>query len=193
MPTPERWRAIDGYEGLYEISDHGRVRSLPRLVERICKHDVYVSERPGKIFSRKRLKRGYPGALLTDEMGMKTRYQIHRLVAKAFLPSPKPHQVNVLHKDDDKNNAYYKNLKWGTQKENLKDMSARGRNQYTTYPGESNYNAKLTDKQIQQIRKLSASRVLTQSELAVKFGVSVSTIDRISNNRAWTHLQGVNK
>lgn len=59
--------------------------------------------------------------LMTEE-GDNALFYIHRLVAYAWLPKPKPHQIEVLHWDDNPINNHYLNLRWGTHKENMKDM-----------------------------------------------------------------------
>lgn len=113
----EIWRDIPGYEGLYQVSDHGRVRSLARKVPR--------KGRPLTV----------PGRYLTPSMDKARRCsvglwrqnkgearRVHRLVMMAFAPNPDPALV-VNHIDGDPSNNHISNLEWVTQKENA--MHAR--------------------------------------------------------------------
>jgi len=106
----EIWKDIVGYEGLYQVSNLGRVKHL----ERIGRREKIIKERilrPGKS------SKGYYVVSLCKEANRKT-YQVHRLVAKTFIDNEqgKP-QVN--HKDEDKTNNNVTNLEWVTAKENI--------------------------------------------------------------------------
>ena len=97
----EIWRDIEGYEGLYQVSNLGRVRSLNY-------------NRTGKV---QNMKLGtYPnGYKMVDLKKNKKRkaHLVHRLVAKAFIPNPNPDQLcEVNHKDEDKANNTVDNLEW---------------------------------------------------------------------------------
>jgi len=95
----EVWKPIEGYEGRYEVSSFGRVKS-------------YAQDRVrGKIKTGHPVRKGYRHILLYDADGNKKWYPIHRLVAAAFLPNPENlEQVN--HMDEDKTNNYVGNLEW---------------------------------------------------------------------------------
>ena len=117
----EIWRPIANYEGLYEISDYGSVRSLPGSV---FSRDGRVMKRKGGLL--KTHKRGrYTNKTLYKNMISKN-YTIHRLVALAFIPNPenKPH---INHIDNNRYNNHVNNLEWVSQKENLKHAYDQGR------------------------------------------------------------------
>ena len=108
--TEEIWRPIDGYEGLYEVSNTGLIRSLDRFVGN-------RNRIKGKILSIKIEKNGYCSVALFKYGKMK-RYLVHRLVAQEFIPNTEGlPQVN--HKDEDKTNNRVENLEWCTAKYNI--------------------------------------------------------------------------
>lgn len=95
----EIWKDIDGYEGLYQVSNLGRVKS--------SKHDIIL-----KTYSN----RGYHQVQLSKN-NIKSNKTIHRLVAQAFIPNP-DNKPQVNHIDEDKTNNKVSNLEWVTAKEN---------------------------------------------------------------------------
>lgn len=110
----EEWRDIPGYEGLYQASTKGRIRSLDKIVERPPKGPYF---RPGQIF-QPNIKRssGYARVTLRKD-GKEWRGGVHQLIALTFLPNPdnKPYvdHINTIRTD---NNV--KNLQWVTREEN---------------------------------------------------------------------------
>lgn len=94
----EEWRAIKGYEGLYEVSNTGKVRSLERATTK------------GKILKPQIDKDGYLKCCLCKNNKKRTAL-IHRLVAIAFIDNPKNYPL-INHKDECKNNNHIENLEW---------------------------------------------------------------------------------
>ena len=111
MGVSEEWRDIEGFEGIYQVSNLGQVRSLDRYV---WNHKQY-----GKILKQHIKPNGYHQVGLSDKSGNKYKHMyIHILVAKAFIPNPRNcEQVN--HKDFNKSNNCAENLEWVTQQENI--------------------------------------------------------------------------
>lgn len=110
--TPERWLPVVGWEGLYEVSDLGRVRSLPRKHTR------------GRIRKLQIGKNGYWSVALSLNEIRKT-YTLHRLMAEAFL-GPRPEGQEVRHLDDNRLNCNLSNLAYGTRTENNLDRVRNG-------------------------------------------------------------------
>ena len=106
----EIWRAIKGFEGLYEVSNLGRVKSL----ERVSSLGRRVNE---KILSPGKDKDGYLFVILYRD-GKHITYKSHRLVLSTFNPVENMENLEVNHMDEDKENNNLTNLEWCTRKEN---------------------------------------------------------------------------
>lgn len=122
----EIWKSIPGWEGRYEASSFGRVRSLPRLVIEKGGRRVNL---PGKIMTRKPGPHGYILLSLCKD-GKKYPEYAHRLVGSAFHGTPAPDQV-IRHLDGVGTNNRPDNLAWGTHWENMQDKFVHGTNRRT--------------------------------------------------------------
>ena len=103
----EEWRPIEGYEGLYEVSSYGRVRSLDRFIVDSLGHKRFYK---GKVLSPIKDKNGYLSVKLQEG----NKHNIHRLVAEAFLPNP-DNLPQVNHKNEVKSDNCVDNLEWCDQ------------------------------------------------------------------------------
>lgn len=108
----EIWKDIAGYEGRYQVSNFGRVKSL----ERRCRTKTYTRKVPEKIYAQAIDSYGYLIVSLHLDGKKKTR-TVHRLVAEAFIPNPN-NLKEVNHKDENKKNNAVWNLEWCTVKYN---------------------------------------------------------------------------
>lgn len=130
-PMPEQWRPVVGYEGLYEVSDHGNVRSLDRWTTGPSGVRRRRSGKPMKknLTSSNR----YPMVQLCRN-GTVRGIGVHRLVAMAFLGVPdNADELHVCHYDGDRQNNHISNLRWGTPTDNFHDMQRHGRDRITEY------------------------------------------------------------
>lgn len=110
------WAPIPGWEGLYEASDQGEIRSLDRM--------SFGAHRPGRVLKPSSTSKGYRIVVLCRD-AVRTAYPVHRLVAEAFL-GPMPAGMQTRHLDDDKTNNAAANLAYGTRAENEADKVRNG-------------------------------------------------------------------
>jgi len=163
-------KSIIGYEGLYTVSDTGVVKSTPRK-----------GTKGGEI---KVIKDEYYEVVLCKDMKMK-RFNLHRLIATAFIPNPE-NKPQVNHINGDKYDNRIENLEWCNNSENQLHSYRIGLRK--SVRGEKNGNAKLTDKQVVEIYSIIKSRGKNygRKELALKYSVSECTIKEIATNRRYT-------
>lgn len=111
--TDEIWKPISGYEGIYEVSNLGRVRSCDRIVE-----DDYCGKRRfrSRVLRQSQNHSGYCQVKLSKNSKV-TTFRVHRLVAEVFVQNPLSKET-VNHKNEIKTDNRAKNLEWMTPKEN---------------------------------------------------------------------------
>lgn len=119
------WRLVPGYEGLYEVSNLGEVRSVDRVVR--GPHSSRLIR--GRVLSTKP-RDVYPEAHLWRD-NKKRVIGVHRLVAWAFI-GPQAEGIEVRHKDDNPLNPAAANLEYGTRSDNQQDRVERGRHHYAS-------------------------------------------------------------
>lgn len=107
IPAVEVWKDIEGYEGLYQVSSHGRVRSVDRELP-ISKNGwkFFYRRLPGKVLKQCYVGLGYLFVGLSGKAAL-----VHRLVAQAFIPNPN-NLPFINHKDENKTNNHVENLEW---------------------------------------------------------------------------------
>ena len=110
----EVWRDIKGFEGLYQVSNLGRIKSLPRFVR--CKQGAFRKTRE-RIMVVIPDKKGYCSVTLCKP-NIQERWLVHRLVAQAFIPNPLGLKL-INHKDENPLNCCVENLEWCTHKYNI--------------------------------------------------------------------------
>ena len=108
----EIWRPVPDFDGLYEVSNEGRIRSLDRIVTNMS----YTRKMRGKLMTQWKDTKGCYHVTLSKD-GVKYMPFVHRLVALAFIPNPEQKE-QVYHLDGDRSNNHVTNLTWGTNSEN---------------------------------------------------------------------------
>jgi hypothetical protein len=175
----EYWKPITGYEGFYEVSDRGRVRSCARAVR-----GPHNSNRSlmSKIIVGSSC-RGYHQVLL-HRLGTKRTRRVHALMMEAFV-GPRPNGAEINHKDGKKRHNYIGNLEYCTRREN--NVHALRTGLRVNVKGERHGRARLVEKQVIEIRSLVAAGEL-QKNVAVRFGISKQAICKIVNRQKWQHV-----
>ena len=177
----EIWKDIKGYEGLYQVSNLGRVKSLERKVLRSDGTSLAISERILKLGKN---ARGYLSVQLCAN-GIVKCFRVYRLVAQAFIPNP-DNKPQVNHIDGNKQNNRADNLEWATRSENMQHAYKTGLFKL----GENSSQAKLTNEQTRAIREeyVCGSTTHGQCALAKKHHVSRKTIYNIIHNKSYKDI-----
>lgn len=118
----EKWKPVVGYEGFYEVSDYGRVRTVEHVAKSSCRNGGRRIV-PSHLLKENTKRSGYLTVDLCREGKIRTAL-VHRLVADAFLGAQPQLQVN--HKNLNKKDNRVSNLEWTTAKENMDHMSENG-------------------------------------------------------------------
>ena len=173
----ERWLPVVDWEGLYDVSDLGRVRSLTRVV---------ITNNGPRVYQGRTLKQtigshGYPAVGLSRG-GKGRNWPVHELVAPAFL-GPCPDGQEVRHGPNGKLDNRATELCYGTRKENFADRVRDG----GTNRGERHYRAKLTREAVKDIRIRFAAGE-NQRVLAREYGVTSKNVSMITTRKTWAWL-----
>jgi len=181
----ERWLPVVGYEGLYEVSDWGRIRSVARYNTSTKKYGGGRNPWYGKILNPNTIKGEYCQQKLTKE-GRSKSHLVHRLVAEAFL-GPIPPGNEVHHIDSNPANNTLPNLCFVTPSENMNAAVTRSGKANWRGIGEQHPMAKLSKEQVIEIRRLHLEG-MTQVAIAKQFGVTDHAIRRIVKRKTWKHI-----
>lgn len=121
----EQWKPIKGYEGLYEVSSYGRVKSLDKIRRSVNMGGTYTCIRKGIVRRLTADKDGYLKLGLHKERKVETFF-VHRLVATAFIGKCPNDCVQVNHKDGNKKNNVPSNLEWCSREGNMRHAYRNG-------------------------------------------------------------------
>jgi hypothetical protein len=123
----ERWLPIPGYEGFYEVSDLGRIRSIDRVVPTIASNPTGPTRTlKGKIRATTP-RAGYPSVRLSRD-GVIRIVDVHVVVLTTFQGPPPREGMFCLHENDIRTDCRLSNLRWGTQRDNKLDEIRNGNN-----------------------------------------------------------------
>jgi hypothetical protein len=177
----EQWVWVPGYEGRYEVSSLGRVRSYLGVGKR-----TPANTPQSMLYVYTKSRSGYKSVRFFKGKGKFERPALHTLVATAFHgPRPFPN-AEVRHLDGVAGNCAASNLVWGTRQENERDKLRHGRAHGPR--GERHGNAKLTVERVKELRQLRAEGWLKVA-LATRYGVSPGVVARVLDGTAWKHVE----
>lgn len=177
--TQEEWRPVTDFEGYYEVSNLGRVRSLTRRRKSRHKHGAIHKGRVIRLGTHTNGYKFIP--LRVDRVACYRR--VHRVVLEAFVGRC-PNGMNCCHKDGDKSNNRLDNLRWDTQRANALDKRKHG----TDNRGTKHWNSKLTEDDIREIRRLIKTDVWNARKLAIHYGITESCMSNILHRKTWKHV-----
>jgi len=172
---------VKGYEGYYQVSNVGRVKSLARNVGKSSGSKTYTQFVQEKILNPYRKTNGYL-AVRFSRNGKGFEKTIHRLVADAFIENPKRYK-EVNHIDGNKVNNHYSNLEWVTQRENMLHAA----NILGVGLGENSGNAIYTEDQIHSVCKLLELGHINKDVSDVT-GVKQHTVSLVRKGVAWKQI-----
>lgn len=179
----EIWKPILGYESLYQVSNLGNVKSVDRFLYKKNGRLCHWTERIIKP-SLQLLPRGYKRYRVNLTWNFKSKqFKVHRLVAEAFIPNPE-NKPMVNHIDNNPLNNNVNNLEWVTNKENLQHCARQGR----LNRGENNNQAKLTEQNVVDIRKMKGCSFEEKRKIASTYSISLSYINALMRGVNWKHL-----
>jgi hypothetical protein len=176
----EEWRDVVGFEGLYAVSNLGRIKCHPKVVPNPLTGGT--SLRRSKIMRTARDKHGHHHLVLTKD-GVEKNVFLHHAVAVAFL-GPRPDGKLALHRDDDKDDNRAVALYYGTAINNAEDRERLG----TVVRGEAHHAVVLTEEMARAIFALRGK--MKQIDIAKKFGTTVSAVSHIHHGWSWAHVTG---
>lgn len=184
MDKNEIWKDIKDYEGIYQVSNLGRVKSIERKeinklgIERMLKEKIL-----------KCLKvLGYFHISLSKDSIVK-QFKIHRLVAQVFIPNPE-NKPQVNHKNGIRHDNRVENLEWVTASENMKHaVKYNLLKPHDKMKGSKNGRAKLTENEVYVIKGLLKYTSLKQRQIAEIFNIQKCTVSDIKRNKIWKHIK----
>lgn len=163
--TMETWKAVPGFEGLYEVSDHGNVKSFWR---------------GGRILKATKNYYGYKQVTLVNSCRKNFPIVVHRLVLMTF--SGKKDGKMALHNDGNKENNRLSNLRWGDHKDNYADTVLHG----TAIMGEAHPWTRLSKEAVFEIR--SDSGTAHKKRMMEKYGICEQHAALIMKRKVWKHI-----
>ena len=169
----EVWKPLEFTDRPYEISNYGRIKSF------------VLSTGKSKILKCANVK----GFLVLGVKinGKKEQFCVHKLTARYFVPKESEDQTVVIHKDWNKSNNYYKNLKWVTKRESYDRMKWKFKEDKKGQKAKVT-NSKLTEKDVVVLKTMLASGI-KQNVIAKLFAISEMQVSRIKKGENWAHVK----
>lgn len=171
---------MKGFEGIYQVSDLGRVKALERIDVFPCMFNGTKTGVRREIILKPRLHSGGYHRVCFG-FGKRVDYYIHRIVAEHFHDNPE-NKKEVNHINCIKTDNRAVNLEWATRGENAKHASKSGLLKHSLRIT----NSTLDEIQVRTIRSIGS--LLTNRELGLYFGVSGNAISNVNIRKTWRHI-----
>lgn len=182
----EIWKDIVGYEGFYQVSNLGRIKTLDRI-NKLPNKVEYISIRES-LMKIKTTKNGYSTIkLYNNSTGKSKEYFVHKLVLIMFSPNPE-NKLEGNHKNGIKSDNTLENLEWCTRAENNRHAIETGL--LVARKGSEVYNAKLNEEKIALIRRFYRRFPKTkQRDFSKRIEICHKQLNSILKNRTWKHVK----
>lgn len=174
----EIWKKVEGYENIYEVSNHGNIQSIDHFV--VGKKS---RTQKGRVLSVSISTKGYHQVSLSL-LGRRFHTGVHRLVAKAFLANP-DNKEQVNHKDGNKSNNHVSNLEWATNQENI--IHAYKNNLVKLNYGEKHHQCRFTNNQIKELKRKLANGV-SGSSISKEYKISQAAVSQIKKGKTYKNI-----
>jgi hypothetical protein len=184
----EIWKPVYGYEGLYEISNKGRVKSLAKEVRHPS--GALIRIQPERIMKIMKNAKGYEFVDLCKD-GNRFHGTVHRMVLSAFCPVENMDSLTVNHKDFDKSNNTPENLEWTTNYENVQHSKSSGRYDIEERPDilspyqNPRKRRKFTPETIEKIHELLSSGNYNDRQISEIVGTSRRFVTAVKLGETW--------
>jgi hypothetical protein len=172
----EVFKDIPGYEGLYQASTLGVIRSVER------KDKAGRNTISSRVMVQTPNHKGYLRVSLTDRDGKTVKHNVHKLVLSTFVGS-RPEGMEGCHEDGNKSNCAVENLRWDTPKGNWEDRRKHG----TATIGAQHPMATTSEAIVIEIKK-GLAKGERGIDLAARHGVSTTVVSQIRTGKTWSHI-----
>jgi len=169
----EKWKSIEGYDGVYEVSNTGKI--FRKIACRKAKSRLIGHLSP----------QGYQFVVLCKNK-IKSKHPVHRLIAQYFIGNPPKNKYSINHKDGNKLNNISSNLEYCSQKENTRHAIKNG---LWKNKGTDHWKSRLSEKDIKEIRKIYKTGQISQTELGKRYKVTQPAIYSIVTRKLWSHVK----
>lgn len=181
MGNEEIWASVPGFDGFYEASTFGRIRSVRRYTRCVSKAGrEFKKLQGGQCLKQVPHNAGYLQVAFSAD-GERSSHLVHRIVAATFLPNPEAHPW-INHKDGNKHNNVPDNLEWCTPLHNTHHAMELGL--HRVLRGSEKTTAKLNEHKVGIIRELMVYGY-SNEKLGEFFGVAAAVISNIRHGHAW--------
>lgn len=174
----EEWRAVQGFEGSYEVSDQGRVRSIDRVVG--------PRRFRGQLLRTRKHNQGYHQIMLAKD-GKKYYPLAHHLVAAAFI-GPRPDGYDINHKNGKKQDNRPQNLEYVPHATNVRHAFESGLVGEANRTGERNGRSKITADVVRKIREMPVTMNAPEIIRTLALPLTISAVCRIRKRESWGHV-----